>query len=138
MANRIAVAALVLLASVSAAAADEVWRTAQGDVAYLSDLGDTAVLSLAVDGSETRFYFPGLAGNVTSRNDAPIRGYWIHTGPGDCNAILRGPDKMQSSDWGSAVISFVDPGFPSAWTMLMGTCFGELDEQLTGAPRVGG
>ena len=121
-----------------AAIADEVWDTVAGQVIYEADEGDVAILSYDT-GSEERgyLYFPGLGGNFEDRG--VHKGYWIAPGGEgtSCGATLTGINDATSMYWGRATIIFHAPGFPTGWTLLTGSCFGEPEAAIVGTPVTG-
>lgn len=122
--------ALALSAALPAAA-DEVWETAEGPVVYLSDVGDVAVWEAETLDGTLRFYFPGLAGRVEGRD--VHHGYWIQVAGQGCGATLTGPDGFAGPVWGRVTLIFHQGGFPTDWTMRLGTCFDAPDASLRGA-----
>ena len=122
----------------SAALADEVWDTDAGQVIYEADEGDVAILSYDTGGTERgHLYFPGLGGNFDDRG--VHTGYWIAPGgEGEsCGATLKGVNDIESMYWGRATLVFHEAAFPSAWTLLTGSCFGEPEASIVGTPVTG-
>ena len=117
--------------------ADEVWTTATGDIVYLADEYGAAILSFTdTYGGEGELVFPGLAGNFSDRG--VHHGHWVGAGDLQCAAGLGRPGGTSSLSWGRAVIAFDDPGFPSAFTVLLGDCDNPLDRSLRAIPVTGG
>lgn len=118
---------LSMLAPV-AAIADEAWTTSFGDVIYETDIGDTAIFLLQNSEVPGRMYFPGLAGSLEDRGSH--LGYWIGQGEGFCDASLTGIDGMTSKNWGSVMLTFDRPTFPTAWTAVLGECFDKIERAV--------
>lgn len=117
--------------------ADEVWSTTTGDIVYLADEFGAAILTFTdTYGGSGELVFPGLAGNFTDRG--VHHGYWVGSGGLECTAGLGRPGGTTSLAWGRAVIAFDNPGFPSAFTVLLGDCDNPVDRALRAEPRVGG
>lgn len=137
---RASLAALALLAA--PALADEVWDTAQGQVIYVEDIRDIAVLSFPVAAppfaqaggvADANLYVPGLGGNFDARSVHD--GYWAMPGQPICSAALTAPDGMTTQAWGRARIVFDRPGFPTGFTLLLGACFDEPLLPLRAVPN---
>ena len=118
-------AALLLLAT--PALADEAWVSDMGDIIYEAEEAGAAIFSFAnVDAYPATLVIPGLAGNYANRS--VHEAFWIGTGAGFCPAFLSLPgDDVGSTNWGRALISFDEPGFPTGFTLTLGGCFGPLD-----------
>lgn len=126
-----ALATTAVLSLSTTAAADEAWQTARGEMIYLSDLADTAILQILTGEGETRYYFPGLASNFEDRS--VHEGYWVSTEPfGTCGGTLVGKDGFASQNFGRVTIVFDEPAFPTGWTMLEGFCWEEPRGSLIG------
>ncbi|MBV6657678.1 MAG: hypothetical protein KI785_07930 [Devosiaceae bacterium] len=113
------------------AQADETWDTPAGTMVYLEDTKDMAIWEVASpqDGL-TRLYFPGLQGNFDNRS--VHQGFWVRDTGNECRASLTGPDGHSGQSWGEVTLVFHDSGFPSNWTMLIGSCFEGPSEPLAG------
>ena len=127
--KQLLLSALTALTIASKSVADEAWTTMSGDVIYLADHGDTAILQQFDHGDEVRFYFPGLGGNFNERS--VHQGFWVSE-TGGCGATMMGPDGFSGRLWGPATIVFHEPAFPSGWTVLNGLCFDEGQSYLEG------
>jgi hypothetical protein len=131
-------ACVALLAT--AASADESWTSSIGDIIYEAEIDGVAIFTYPapnVEGGVGRLYFPGLAGNYENRGSHT--GYWIAPGDaGACPATLTGADGVASKDFGSLLIVFHEPGYPTGWTLVSGTCFGPLVDNIVAAPKVAG
>jgi len=115
--------------------ADEMWSSDIGDIVYLADIGDVAVLSY---GDGTGFaYVPGLPGAMESRNGGTFYGYWIETGYDLCGATLIGPDGTSGNAWGQMVIEFDSASFPSGFTAQIGACFDPASDVIVASPMTG-
>ena len=122
-----AIAALVLAAGT--VQADEVWTTASGDIIYEGDVGDTAIMSYPLAGGAKGYlFFPGLAGNVTTRG--LHAGYWMAPGE-SCKSEMTGANGFKSKAWGPIQIIFDAPGSPAGWTLLSAVCFGSTGTSTT-------
>ena len=107
---------------VAPVSADEVWSTDMGQITYLKDVGDVAVLSIdRTSAPPFLIYVPGLAGNLDSRRD--FFGYWLAEEDGSCPASIAGEDGVTSDSWGGANIMFHETAFPSGFTLVLGECF---------------
>lgn len=118
------------LFSVFPAAADEVWTSpSAGRIIYEEDIRETGIFSYdGLSGGRAYLYVPGIAG--TSERYVHF-GYWIDPTRGDeCGTQLTGPDGVRSGSWGTAVIAFDRPEFPSGWTALLGLCGSEPFEHI--------
>jgi hypothetical protein len=131
---RLLTAALMLTATT--ALSDEVWSTATDDIIYLSDMGDTAILTQKRGEMAFNYYVAGLAGALDSR--AIHQGYWIGTGDGSCEAALTGPDGTSSTAWGRITVAFDQGSFPSGFTMLIGECLDDPGSDMIRAEPVVG
>ena len=127
-------AALFGLIPPTTATADEVWTTARGDLVYESDFGDTAILSLPDGASRVWLYLPGLGGNFSNRSTH--QGYWLDERPGDCGAMLYGPDGRGSRHWGRVTVLFDQPAFPSDLSLWLGDCFEQPTQPVRGLSGV--
>jgi hypothetical protein len=128
----VAAAATVLPAAV---AADETWTSAAGDVIYAAEQEGVAIFTYPIaDGDKGYLFFPGLAGNYDARGQHD--GYWMAPGDGGCPAELTAINGMKSKNWGKLTIVFHSPGFPTGWTLMSGSCFGDLANSLVGMPKV--
>ncbi len=137
MIKTIAASVLALTSLVSALQADEVWSSGTGQIVYLADEYGSAILSYVdTDGTAGEMVFPGLAGNFTDRGVHD--GYWVGASDLNCAAGLGRPGGVASLSWGRATIAFDNPGFPAAFTVLLGDCDGALDRSLRADPIVGG
>ncbi len=103
------------------AVADEVWFTPFGQAIYEADIGDTTVITVPQPDGMMRVYIPGLAGNYDNRGTHT--GYWFGTGEGYCPAGLTSIEGTGSRQWGSVILAFDRPAFPTGWTMVIGDCF---------------
>lgn len=131
------VPALAALAVATPVLADETWSTATGEVVYLADEYGAAILSFSDPyGGAGEMIFPGLAGNFTDRG--VHHGFWVGAGDLQCSTAMARPGGMASLAWGTAVIAFDEPGFPTAFTVLLGDCDNATDRALRAIPIVGG
>jgi hypothetical protein len=130
-----AVASAAFLAA--PAAADEMWKTDNGQVIWEKDYQGGAIFRMDVPGNKmVRFYIEGLTTDVEMRGH--FKGYWISTIDEDmCTAELRGPDGTRGQTWGSLTLSFLSPGFPSDWVLMTGDCLAPLDYMLAGHADTG-
>lgn len=118
-----AAAALLLAALLPAAAgADEVWTTAEGEAAWAATVDGTAVLAMPMGDGMLRLYIPDLDARMDSRG--MHEAYWIGSGGGVCGATLTGPDGSGATNWGTGIVAFDAPAFPSGWTATLGFCAG--------------
>jgi hypothetical protein len=116
--------------------ADEVWFSDLGQITYQADEGEIAILSFdSTDYGHGTIYVVGLGGNVDHRGRH--EGYWIGEEQGDCDAELTGPDGTSSDTWGRVVVEFEQPGFPSAFSISLGECFGEPMDAYYASPNTG-
>ena len=118
---RAVLSALLSLTLAAPALADETWATPYGEAIYEQDLNQTTILTVPEPETLLRVYIPGLAGNYTDRSTH--FGYWIADGYDYCPARLVGEDGFGSFQWGSVILIFDGPAFPTSWTMLLGDCF---------------
>lgn len=137
MLRKLALAGALLFAAMPAAA-DEVWRTDLGQVAWEKEVGDAAVFRVNLpNGKFARFYIENLPARIENRTGI-FSGYWISTADEAlCPAELVGPDGTRSHTWGRLELTFVKPGFPSDWVMHTSRCVDELNETLIGLAQVG-
>ncbi|WP_146636228.1 hypothetical protein [Nioella nitratireducens] len=125
--------ALAALAFAVPALADEVWSSDTGQIVYLADEYGSAILTFTdTDGTNGELVFPGLAGNFTDRS--VHYGYWVGQSALQCPAALGRPGALTSLSWGMATIAFDDPGFPSAFTVLLADCDGDFDRSIRATP----
>jgi len=128
--------AFLALSLASPALADEVWSSATGDIVYLADEYGAAILGFTdTYGDPGELIFPGLAGNFTDRG--VHHGYWVGEGDLQCYTAMARPGGMASLAWGTATIAFDNPGFPTAFTLILGDCDTPADRSLRAEPRVG-
>lgn len=136
MLKSLAPAALALTLA-TPALTDEVWSSDTGEIVYLADEYGSAILSFAdYGGLPGELIFPGLAGNFIDRG--VHHGYWVGQSDLQCSAGLGRPGGTVSLTWGRAVIAFDEQGFPSAFTLLLGDCDGDLSRSIRAEPIVGG
>lgn len=103
------------------ALADEVWESDLGDIVYQDEINGAAVFTFrSFDGYPATLVIPGLAGNFDNRgvHDA----FWLGDGPGYCLSSMTW-EGQTSQQWGSAVLIFDQPAYPTSFTVLMGDCF---------------
>ncbi|WP_299931829.1 hypothetical protein [uncultured Pelagimonas sp.] len=119
--------ALSLIATT--ATADEVWTSTTGDVIYEDEKAGAAIFSFITEtGTRAELVIPGLAGNYDNRG---VHGaLWIGTGPDQCAVSMMRPEGQPSMDWGTAVISFDRPAFPTGFTLTIGDCIGPLTRSM--------
>ncbi len=131
------VPALAVLALAAPALADEVWSSTTGEIVYLADEYGSAILSFNdTDGSPAELIIPELAGNFTDRS--MHYAYWVGDSDLECAVGMGRPGGQTSLSWGTAVIAFDDPGFPTAFTVLLGDCDDDYDRMIRAEPIVGG
>ncbi|MEM1152467.1 MAG: hypothetical protein AAGI03_18335 [Pseudomonadota bacterium] len=127
---RLLIALFILVTSASVASSDEVWETPDGQVVYLSETKGVAVWEIDQLEGPRRIYIRELAGNYDNRSIH--EGFWIQTIGEGCGATMTGPDGFSGTTWGRVTVIFHSNGFPTNWTLLSGTCFGEADTPLQG------
>ena len=122
--------ALALCLLAAPALADEVWTSEFGDIIYERDTGGfSAILSIpatalndgAAANERAQVTIYGLTDNVDRYGI--FEGYWTAPGEPMCDAALMPPGGKASRSWGRVQVVFDRPGFPSGFTMLIGTCF---------------
>lgn len=125
-------AGIVALAT-APALADEAWETNLGFVVWEDTLGPDAVLRLysggETDGPVIRMVVPGLGTDTTGGRGA-YRGVWVAS-----DSDVACPTEMldplgggKTRFWGSFVLTFVGPTFPSDWAGVYGNC---LEQPMT-------
>ncbi len=103
------------------ALADEVWDSDIGAFVYQDEADGAAVFTFRnFDGAPATLVIPGLAGNFDNRgvHDA----FWIGRGQGNCLGSMSWKGDS-SQHWGTAVLIFDKPAYPTSFTLMMGDCF---------------
>ncbi|GAB1379451.1 hypothetical protein [Pararhodobacter aggregans] len=126
----LALAPMLSLTAALAAApalADEAWETNLGYAIWEDTRGPDAVLRLyqgeGTEGPVTRLIVPGLGRN-TGGGRGSYDALWLSS-EGETACAVEVIDPMDGSKtpyWGSAILTFVNPGFPSDWAGVNGDC----------------
>jgi hypothetical protein len=125
----------------AASAADEMWSTPYGYVAWEDTRGDIAVLRMMGDDGLTpgtmRLFVPGLPDDLMGGRHVYF-GYWTDPAA-DSPCAFDVLDAMggKSPSWGRLTLNFLDPEFPSNWAGLTGYCFDEPTNPLNATPAYG-
>jgi hypothetical protein len=122
------------------ALADEMWTTSWGQMAWEADLGETAVLTVAATDTEPtlRLFVQGLARDVMGGRGSYIGVWMADRRDGGCAVRVVDPVGGKSTAyWGTFRITFVDEGFPSAWSGVWGECVDVPANAFSGQPAHG-
>ncbi|WP_333827827.1 hypothetical protein [Pararhodobacter sp.] len=123
------------------AAADEMWSTPYGYVAWEDTRGDMAIFRMMGDDGLTpgtmRLFVPGLPAD-TEQGRSVYFGYWTDPAA-DAPCAFDVIDAMgnKSPSWGRLTLSFLSGGFPSDWAGLTGYCFDEPTMPINATPAYG-
>ena len=120
--------------------ADEMWTTSWGDMAWETDLGETAVLIVpGTDGEATmRLFVQGLARDVAGDRGSYIGVWMSDRSDGSCAVAVVDPvGGTTTAFWGTFRLTFVEPGFPSAWSGVWGSCVDQPTNAFAGQPAFG-
>lgn len=126
--------------SAASALADEMWDTTWGRMIWETDLGDTAVLMVAAEGTEPmmRLFVEGLAAHVSAERGSYIGVWTADRRDGGCAVAVVDPVGGRSTAfWGTFRLTFVEGQFPSAWAGVWGECADAPTNALAATPATG-
>ena len=133
----VTVAAFVLA---TPAAADEVWSTSWGRMAWETSLGEAAVLTVPATETEAtlRLIVQGLARDVAGDRGTYIGVWMADRRDGGCAVSVMDPVGGKSTAfWGTFRITFVETQFPASWSGVWGECVDAPTQPFAGTPLVG-
>lgn len=122
--------------------ADEAWETNLGYAVWEETRGADAVLRLyqgpGTEGPVTRLVVPGLGRDMMGGRGS-YEALWLSTeGETACAVEVIDPmDGTKTGYWGSALLTFVSPDFPSDWAGVYGDCLAAPTRPLQARALVG-
>ena len=133
---------LALMLSATPVQADEAWETNLGYATWEETRGPDAVLRLYQGEGEvgpvTRLIVPGLGHDMLGGRGS-YQAIWLSTeGETPCATEMLDPlDGSKTPYWGSALVTFVSPDFPSDWAGVYGDCLMAPTQPLQARALVG-
>lgn len=131
---------LAVLATPSAARADEAWHSQNADVTWMDeDVNGYSVLAYAIknDAGEVaesgNLFVEGLRGSDAQRGT--YQGYWTTDGALSCPEPWTDPYGNPAAGWGTLVLTFDKPEFPSGWNADLGSCGNPADRNWQVEPN---